>query len=291
MILMYKKYFIIINIIFFLSGCGSNTSTYSPYLSKTKNIQFLVDQGKNYWEKRVNPDEANRSKLFLSKAYFLDPNNDEVAKLYSRACQFIGHYIETDPIKSDSLFTEGMDVAWDFIISTESYQEGSAFNQGNAEEKIIAGIENISDELLPILYWWVANYSSFLMTKPVMDRLEHRDKIETALHRILSIKPGFYYHGANRIIGGVYARLPGVELIHAENNFEKSINGSPAYFATYVKRAQYLHTKNGDRDKFVQDLQKVLNMNPTILPEVSPENLLEQEKAKMLLSKETSLFK
>ncbi len=112
----------------------------------------------------MNPDEANRSKLFLSKAYFLDPNNDEVAILYSRACQFIGHYIETDPIKSDSLFTEGMYVAWDFIISTDSYQEGSAFNQGNDEEKIIAGIENISDELLPILYWWVANYSSFLMT-------------------------------------------------------------------------------------------------------------------------------
>jgi len=288
---MYKKYFVIINIIFFLSGCGSNTRTYSPYLSKTKNIQFLVQQGKKFWEKRVNPDEANRSKLFLSKAYSLDPNNDEVAVLYSRACQFIGHYIETDPIKSDSLFTEGMYVAWDFIISTDSYQEGSAFNQGNAEEKIIAGIENLSDELLPILYWWVANYSSFLMTKPVMDRLENRDKIETALHRILSIKPDFYYHGANRIIGGVYARLPGVELIHAENNFEKSIKGSPDYFATYVKRAQYLHTKNGDREKFVQDLQKVLNMNPTILPEVSPENLFEQEKAKILLSKETSLFK
>ena len=61
---MYKKYFIIINIIFFLSGCGSNTRTYSPYLSKTKNIQFLVQQGKSFWEKRVNPDEANRSKLF-----------------------------------------------------------------------------------------------------------------------------------------------------------------------------------------------------------------------------------
>ena len=76
-----------------------------------------------------------------------------------------------------------------------------------------------------------------------------------------------------------------------KNNFEKSIKGSPDYFATYVKRAQYLHTKNGNREKFVQDLQKVLNMNPSILPEVSPENLFEQEKAKILLSKEPSLFK
>ena len=288
---MRNKLFIILNIILFLSGCGYNSKTYSPYLSKTKNIQFLVDQGKINWEKRVNIDEANKSKLFLSKAYTLDPNNDEVAILYSRACHFIGHYIEKDPIKADSIFSEGMDIAWDYIISTDSYQEGSAFNEGNNKEKIIAGIENISDELLPVLYWWVENYSSYLMTKPVMNRLENRDKVETALHQILSIKPDFYYHGANRIFGKLYSRLPGVDLIHSENNFQKSVMGSPNYFANYVSRAQYFHTKNGDREKFIQDLQKVLNMDPTILPEVSPENLFEQEKAKILLSKESSLFK
>ena len=288
---MCKKLFIILNIILFLSGCGYNSKTYSPYLSKTKNIQFLVDQGKINWEKRVNIDEANKSKLFLSKAYTLDPNNDEVAILYSRSCHFIGHYLEKDPIKADSIFTEGMDIAWDYIISTDSYQEGSAFSEGNDKEKIIAGIENISDELIPVLYWWVENYSSYLMTKPVMNRLENRDKVETALHQILSIKPDFYYHGANRIFGELYSRLPGVDLIHSENNFQKSVVGSPNYFANYVSRAQYFHTKNGDREKFIQDLQKVLNMDPTILPEVSPENLFEQEKAKILLSKESSLFK
>ena len=288
---MRNKLFIILNIILFLSGCGYNSKTYSPYLSKTKNIQFLVDQGKINWEKRVNIDEANKSKLFLSKAYTLDPNNDEVAILYSRACHFIGHYIEKDPIKADSIFSEGMDIAWDYIISTDSYQEGSAFSEGNDKEKIIAGIENISDELIPVLYWWVENYSSYLMTKPVMNRLENRDKVETALHQILSIKPDFYYHGVNRIFGELYSRLPGVDLIHSENNFQKSVAGSPNYFANYVSRAQYFHTKNGDREKFIQDLQKVLNMDPTILPEVSPENLFEQEKAKILLSKESSLFK
>ena len=182
-------------------------------------------------------------------------------------------------------------MAWDYFISTESFQQGSALSEGDDKEKIIAGIENISDDLVPLLYWWVENYSSYLMTKPVMDRLENRDKIETALHKMLSIKPDFYYHGANRIFGELYSRLPGVDLIHSENNFQKAITGSPNYFATYVSRAEYFHTKNGDREKFIEDLQKVLNMDPTILPEVSPENLFEQEKAKILLSKEGSLFK
>ena len=59
---------------------------------------------------------------------------------------------------------------------------------------------------------------------------------------------------------------------------------------TYIMRAQYLHTKNGDRDSFIEDLQFVLNTDPTKLPEASPENLFEQEKAKTLLAKKESLF-
>ena len=81
-----------------------------------------------------------------------------------------------------------------------------------------------------------------------------------------------------------------MELSHSKNNFEKSIAGSPNYLGTYVIRAQYFHTKSGNREKFVQDLQFVLQADPTLLPEVSPENLLEQEKARKLLAKESALF-
>ena len=55
---MCRTLLLITNIILFFSSCGYNSSTYSPYLSKTKNIQFLVEHGKINWEKRVNIDEA-----------------------------------------------------------------------------------------------------------------------------------------------------------------------------------------------------------------------------------------
>jgi hypothetical protein len=57
-----------------------------------------------------------------------------------------------------------------------------------------------------------------------------------------------------------------------------------------VIRAKYLHTKNSNRELFVKDLQFVLQADPTLLPDVSPENLNEQEKAKKLLVMESSLF-
>jgi len=288
---MKKKYYILLaGICLYGTGCTTKPAVLSRYLSTEKNVQFLVDKGKSHWEKRVNPKDAERARLFLSKAYYQNPNNGEVSALYSRVCFFIGYYLEEDPDKSDSLYIEGMGTTWDFIISTEAYQEGYALTEGDSIVKMISGIENTPQEIIPVLYWWVANYSRFLLTKPVMERIGKREIIETALHRILALNPNFFYHGTNRIFGGIYARLPGVELSHSENNFEKSIAGSPNYLGTYVMRAQYFHTKSGNREKFVQDLQFVLQADPTLLPEVSPENLLEQEKARRLLANESALF-
>ncbi|MGY8781501.1 MAG: TRAP transporter TatT component family protein [Fidelibacterota bacterium] len=285
-----KNIILLIGVILFETSCSTKPAIFSKYLSKEKNIQFLVAKGQSHWEKRINPNDAKMARLFLSKAYNIDPNNGDVSALYSRACHFTGHYIENDQSKSDSLFLEGMDSAWDFILATNAYQEGYALSEGDSTTRMISGIENTPIEMIPHLYWWVANYSRYLLTKPVMERLAQRDVIETALHRILAVNPNFFYHGAHRIFGGIYARLPGVTLSHSENNFEKSIAGSPNYLGTYVVRARYLHTKSGDREQFVKDLQFVLNTDPTITPEVSPENLIEQSKAKELLKKESSLF-
>jgi len=237
-----------------------------------------------------NIKDANLAKLFLSKANELNPDNAEIVELYARACHFVGYYLESNLDKADSLFIEGMNTTWGFIISTNAYQEGAALFDGDSTGKKIAGITNLSKEMVPILYWWTSNYSRFLAKKPVMERLQSRDIIETALHRILSLEPDFFYHGANRLFGGIYARLPGVELNLSMNNFDKAISGSPHYLGTYVVRAEYLHTKSGNQDAFIKNLQMVLNADPALLPNISPENLFEQEKARKLLLKKASLF-
>ena len=120
--------------------------------------------------------------------------------------------------------------------------------------------------------------------------MENREIIETVLHQVLSIDPEYNFHGANRIFGAFYAKLPGVSLEQSKNNFDKSISSEPNFMTSYTSRAQYLYTKNGDKDSFVKDLQYVLNADPTKIPEASPENLFEQELAKILLLKKESLF-
>ena len=144
--------------------------------------------------------------------------------------------------------------------------------------------------MLPVAYWWAENFTSYLLTKPVLKRLENREVIETVLHRTLSEDPGYNFHGANRIFGSFYAKLPGVSLEQSKNNFDKTISSEPNFMTSYLMRAQFYYTKSGDRNSFVKDLRFVLNAEPTIIPEASPENLFEQELARILLSKEESLF-
>ena len=92
-----KCYILFAGICLYGLGCTTKPVVLSRYLSTEKNIQFLVEKGKSHWEKRVNPKDAERARLFLSKAYYQNPNNGEVSALYSRVCFFIGYYLEEDP--------------------------------------------------------------------------------------------------------------------------------------------------------------------------------------------------
>ena len=274
-----------------ITNCSTKSPISNRYVSKKKNIEHLIRLGNLNWEKRVDGKSAKLSKHFLSKAVELDSNNSETVALFSRSCYFNGRYLNYNNQElADSLFTEGFEASWNFISSDKEYQKGFKSIEGDSIAKKIAGLERLSEKTLPVAYWWAENFTSYLLTKPVLKRLENREVIETVLHQILSIDPEYNYHGANRIFGSFYAKLPGVSLDQSKNNFEKSILGESNFMTSYTMRAQHFYTKSGDRSSFVKDLQFVLNAVPTIIPEASPENLYEQELAKILLLKEKSLF-
>ena len=87
-----------------------------------------------------------------------------------------------------------------------------------------------------------------------------------------------------------YSRLPGVPLERARLNFDQSLLDNPNFFGTRFLRARYYHTKLGNRELFEEDLQFIINGDPSLLPDAMPENLFEQEKAEQLLRDAIILF-
>ena len=268
-------------------GCGYLNTTSK---SNSLNYEYLINEGKSYWEKRANPKSAKMATLYFEKAFELNPQNFELTVSLSRAYYFQGYYIEIDPAKRDTLYLKGASVALTGFQSTSFFQSFADTTSIDNLKLQITAIRKAPVETIPALYWWAANFGRYLTTKPVLKRIESREIIETAMHRIATLDEDYYYGGPTRFFGTFYSRLPGVPLDRAKSNFDQSLSNSPDYLGTRVLRARYFHTKLGNQDLFEEDLHYVINADPSILPDVMPENLFEQEKAKELLKHTSILF-
>ena len=254
------------------------------------NSESLIKQGKAYWEKRANPKSAKMAALFFEKAFELNPQNIELAVSLSRAYFFQGYYIEIDPAIRDTLYLKGANAALTGFKNTTYFQSFADTTSVDNSKLQISAISQAPVETIPALYWWAANIGRYLTTKPVLTRIESREIIETAMHRIATLDEDYYYGGPTRFFGTFYSRLPGVPLDRAKSNFDQSLADSPDYLGTRVLRARYYHTKLGNRDLFEEDLNYVINADPSALPDAMPENLYEQEKARELLKHTSILF-
>ena len=273
--------------LFIYMGCGYlNTTSNANRL----NYEYLIKEGKLYWEKRANPKSAKMAVLFFEKAFELNPQNFELTVSLSRACYFQGYYIEIDPAKRDTLYLKGANAALTGFQNTAYFQSFVDTTSIDNSQLQITAIRKAPVETIPALYWWAANFGRYLTTKPVLTRIESREIIETAMHRIATLDEDYYYGGPTRFFGTFYSRLPGVPLDRAKRNFDQSLADSPDYLGTRVLRARYYHTKLGNRDLFEEDLNYVINADPSVLPDAMPENLFEQEKAKELLKHTSILF-
>ena len=273
--------------LFIHMGCGYlNTSTNANRLD----YEYLIKEGELYWEKRVNPKSAKMATLYFEKAFELNPQNFELTVSLSRAYYFQGYYIEIDPAKRDTLYLKGASAALTGFQNTAFFQSFADTASTDNLKLQITAIRKAPVETIPALYWWAANFGRYLTTKPVLKRIESREIIETAMHRIATLDEDYYYGGPTRFFGTFYSRLPGVPLDRAKSNFDQSLSDSPDYLGTRVLRARYYHTKLGNQDLFEEDLKYVINADPSILPDAMPENLFEQEKAKELLKHTSILF-
>ena len=254
------------------------------------NSESLIKQGKAYWEKRANRKSAKMAALFFEKAVELNPQKLELAVSLSRAYYFQGYYIEIDSEKRDTLYLKGANTALTGFNNTAYFQSFADTTSVDKSKLQISVISQAPVETIPALYWWAANYGRYLTTKPVLTRIESREIIETAMHRIATLDEDYYYGGPTRFFGTFYSRLPGVPLDRAKSNFDQSLADSPDFLGTRVLRARYYHTKLGNRYLFEEDLNYVINADPSALPDAMPENLYEQEKAKELLKHTSILF-
>lgn len=282
--------FFILPLIILLFSCTTSQTNQEDHISQ--NINFLINKGKENWEKRADPNKIILARNFLSKAHKLRPEDKNVGILFSRVCYFEGKYIENNIEKKDSLFLNGALVALSYIFNVNQSELSFEFllNPGDGQHLLKNKIENADKSVFPFLYLWGLNFGEYIFSKPVRERMNQKDLLESLFYCIHSLDKTYDFGGPIQLLGKLYTRLPGMDVEQAKKYFNHAIYLFPHCLSHRTAKAEYFYIKLGFREAFNDELMDVLKADPAETPDIMAENLMEQERAKILLGKEYSLF-
>ena len=258
--------------------------------AQSQNIDFLIAQAKMLWEQRSDSSAVKNANHILGLAYDVEQNNPEILSLYSKSLFFQGMFLEKDNKTKDSLFLKGSEISKTAVLSDLAFKQKLNNSIGDSSFKILSTLSEAPKELVPAMYWWATNKLWYLNNKAAIERINHRELLEVIMHRVISLEPDYDQGGAYRFFGVFYSRIPGVELNQSKIYFEKAITSTENYFGNKVQKSEFYYQKAEDKSSFLTLLQSVINLDSSIYPEMMAENMFYQERAKLLLEQQDTLF-
>ena len=276
--------------ILYLMSCSATQSNKDELLSK--NVDFLIKKGNDLWERRSNSENSKWARHFLGKAHKLRVNAKNTGLLYSKACFFEGRYIEKNNHKKDSLFLEGAQTALSYLVNLNSKELKSDFflNIKNKKNDLLKVIEQSNIQSISALYLLGLNMGEYIFSKPVRERMEHKNMLEILFLKIYSIDASYDFGGPLRLLGIYYSRIPGMDITQSKLYFNKAIKLFPSCFIHRTSKAEYYNIKLGQRENFTIELNKIIRQDPTTIPDIMPENLMEQERAQYFIDNKSNYF-
>lgn len=165
-----------------------------------------------------------------------------------------------------------------------------------AQEPLEDTVGKIKKADAEAVYWYASALGKYGLATSIVTVLNNKEKIFLIMKRLEKVAPDFFHGGPYRYLGGYYTKVPfpsGDEKL-SRQNFEKSIQLAPNYFATRVLFAEMLATKMKNKADgkriFDEQLKYVLETPASALPEIEPENLLEKRKAQAVKAKYDETF-
>lgn len=106
------------------------------------------------------------------------------------------------------------------------------------------------------------------------------------MERVARREPAFFYGGPERFMGRIQASLPtfaGRDLPSARTHFDRALLMSPDFLANRVDLARTWAVQAGDPATWREQLQRVVDARPDLLPAVEPEQAQARRAAARLL--------
>ncbi|WCL49906.1 TRAP transporter TatT component family protein [Leptospira sp. GIMC2001] len=201
-----------------------------------------------------------------------------------------GHlYIEIAPDKSNAKAIQkeqgkhfDLGVKWceRAMATNEAFYKKVAVGGGD----VVTALPDLTINEIDALYWSYANLAKWSRIEGLMTLLENKSKFTAIVARVESLNPKYFHGSVLRYKGAANLASPTGNKKEGAQQLEASIKAAPNYFGTKVLYADL--GLRGDEEKAIKYLNEVINGNANAIPDIKPEQLLEQEKAKKLLAED-----
>lgn len=284
-----------------VAGCGTTRETaWEPTTAKTPldeaskaQIAELLAAAQEAWLKREDSAQAKAAVDAYKAASDLDPSNADTLAELAHALYFYAdctlRFDESNPDLYKNTHEEGIRAA-ERALSAMSPAFAEKMASGSRIEDAISVLDRSA---VPALYWRSSNLGRWASLESFATLLSYKDEVRAIMQFCLDEDPTYWYQAPDRYFGVFYSRTPsfaGGDMKKSAAHFNISIDAQPNYWGTRILMAEEYAIKEDNRALFEELVNYVLEGDPNVIPEIRPENVCEQRKAKKLMDEIDDLF-
>ncbi len=276
-----------------LVGCGpmaGGTYEVAQATGDSNAAASLKAEADALWAERGDRAKLEAALTKYEQAYASDPTNREVIVQLTRGWYFLGdaHISE----KQAKLDTWNESIGWGKKCMALNADFTAMLEKGDEDEASSVSATTADD--IPCMYWMATALGKWAKLNGIAKSLKHLPTVKAFIGKVSGDAPDYFYAAGDRYWGAYYAVVPsfaGQDLDKSKAHFEKSIAAAPDYLATKVLMAENLAVKKQDRAMYEKLLNEVVAADANAIPDIAPENAIEQAKAKDLLGRADEFFR
>jgi hypothetical protein len=272
----------------FLSSCA--TARINPYLSQSPdaNTPTKVDKKTEkllakLWSERH--EEASLVRFIeTAKPLTRSPGDSRDRWLKLARAEYLLAEFYTDPgADRIDLFLSAANRSEALLHLNSTYGEWTKRPRHSPED----GLSTLESNDLEAAHWFAESLYRWSVDSGPERELKYRRTVNSFFNHLETVRPGFRFGAADRHFGIEHARSRDGDpeaFKRSRARFEALMKNHGSYLGNAVAFARFLARPSGDEGLFKKLLERVIRDAPANLADSLPEQILEQKRAKALLT-------
>jgi tetratricopeptide (TPR) repeat protein len=294
------------------SGCSaSRKSAFEDDKGATQSKvkgDFLtaLEQAESHWQERKDQKELEKAISLWEKAIQMEApglsdeeKTDKQAEAYERLAR--SYYFLADShirLQGDDEEANEEEMMRTYEKGVTAAENAIKLRDPNFSAKLAQGeswqdhVKQADEAAIPGLYWYATNLGKWALLEGIATILARKDDIKATMEFICDKNEKFYYGACHRYFAVYWTKVPfSKDAEKAKKHFDKTLEIAPDYFATKVLMAENYAVLADKRKLYDKLVAEVIETPVDAVPEITPENFYEKEKARRLQKTASDRFR